>query len=414
MNWHRAQIDQVAPAKVSGLRFSTDEKVWNLTLDQIISNTGEVIEKKYLKVSEAGNSTYNFDEGNVLYSKLRPYLNKVICPDEPGIATTELVPLRPNPEILSRYFLAYYLRSSTFLSFANLVVAGAKMPRMIMSKFRNHEISIPSLSEQRRIVEILDQADAVRKQRAEGDTKTARILPTIFYKIFGDPAVNPKGWNLGKVDDVVLETQYGTSTRANTDEKGIPILRMNNIEYDGQLNLSKLKHIVLPSKGQIKYKLLAGDILFNRTNSKELVGKTGLWQGEMEAVAASYLIRARINTKIAYPEFIWAYMNCSFIKQMLQNKCRRAIGMANINAKELRGLPLIIPPKDIQLKFVNHFSIIHQMRIKQSLLGETIEQLFSTLLYQAFTGELTSSWRESHMNELLQEMETQSKVLGEN
>jgi type I restriction enzyme, S subunit len=71
--------------------------------------------------------------------------------------------------------------------------------------------------------------------------------------------------------------------------------------------------------------------LFNRTNSRELVGKTGIWDGQLErAVAASYLIRVRVNEQRVRPRFVWAWMNMPFFKRLLEGQCRHAIGMANI------------------------------------------------------------------------------------
>ena len=73
-------------------------------------------------------------------------------------------------------------------------------------------MQVPSVSEQRRIVEILDQADTLRKKRAEADAKASRILPALFYKMFGDPATNPKGWAVGTLDDVILNTVRDVNT----------------------------------------------------------------------------------------------------------------------------------------------------------------------------------------------------------
>jgi len=158
--------------------------------------------------------------------------------------------------------------------------------------------------------------------------------------------------------------------------------------------------------------LAKGDILFNRTNSRELVGKTGLWRGEMEAVPASYIIRIRVDRSIVLPEFIWAYMNCPFIKQLLLNKARRAIGMANINAKEVQSLPLILPDRDRQETFVEHIMLLERLRGQRNSTARAVDRLFETLLHRAFTGDLTAQWREAHMKELLEEMEQQAKALG--
>lgn len=102
--WKTAKIKDVAPEMPSKEQLSG--KIWLLNLDMIESNTGRIIEKVYEDVENAL-SVQSFDEGNVLFSKLRPYLNKVVIPDEPGMATTELVPLRPEPSKLHKVFLSH-------------------------------------------------------------------------------------------------------------------------------------------------------------------------------------------------------------------------------------------------------------------------------------------------------------------
>jgi type I restriction enzyme S subunit len=318
----------------------------------------------------------------------------------------------PDPRIAESKFIWYALRVRVPQLLARRV--GGAQPNISQKIIRDTRIPLAPLSEQRRIVEILDQADELRKKRAKADAKAARILPALFYKMFGDPATNPLGWKTGKLGVVILETQYGTSTRANTGGEGLPVIRMNNINLDGYLDLTDLKHVVLSGGDKKKCALADGDILFNRTNSRELVGKTGLWRGEMAAVPASYLIRVRVDRQRALPEFIWAYMNCPFIKQMLRNKARRAIGMANINARELRSLPLVLPGKDWQEVFAQHVARLERLRQQRMQNAQAINRLFYALLHRAFTGDLTAKWREAHMKELLAEMEAQAKALAVN
>ena len=271
---------------------------------------------------------------------------------------------------------------------------------------------VPPILEQWRIVKILDQADALRKKRSEADAKAERIRNALFVKMFGDPATNPKGWQKGHLSSVINETQYGTSARANTEGKGTVVVRMNNIDFLGHLDLQDLKHIVLDTQEVEKYRLEAGDLLFNRTNSRELVGKTSLWRGEIEAVPASYLIRVRVNRKLVFPEYIWAYMNTAFIKQVLFEKARRAIGMANINAQELRALPMVIPDFETQCAFTRLLSDVDCLVEARSRTKEKLDQLFQIVLHRAFSGELTAKWREAHMKEIMAEMKEQAKYLA--
>ena len=100
-----------------------DEEVWNLNLDQIEPHSGRVLARRMVSASELGPSTFAFDRGTVLYSKLRPYLNKVVVADDAGVATTELVPLRCDASRLDAHYLAHFLRGPEFLRFATNVVA---------------------------------------------------------------------------------------------------------------------------------------------------------------------------------------------------------------------------------------------------------------------------------------------------
>ncbi len=179
-----ATLKEVASAKSARLTFRPSDNIWQLNLDQIESQSGRILNKVMNFVSEAGSSTHFFDTGNVLYSKLRPYLNKVVCPDEPGIATTELVPLRPDPNRLDRQYLTYYLRSQRFVSWVSNEVAGAKMPRVTMKVFWDHAIPLPPLALQHRfaaIVKSIEHQKALhRAHLAELDALFASLQQRAF------------------------------------------------------------------------------------------------------------------------------------------------------------------------------------------------------------------------------------------
>ena len=179
---------------------ASDDEVWHLNLDQIEPHTGRVLSKRMVSVRELGPSTYTFDRGTVLYSKLRPYLNKVVVADADGVATTELVPLRCDASRLSAQYLVYFLRGPDFLRFATNVVAGAKMPRMVMSEFWGFPVPLPPLPEQRRIAAILDQADALRAKRREALVQLDSLTQSIFVEMFGGQ--QSQDWSIETIADV--------------------------------------------------------------------------------------------------------------------------------------------------------------------------------------------------------------------
>lgn len=156
-HWKTEKMNRVAPAvNYSGV---FDDTVWLLNLDMVESQTGRILDYLIVSKSEIGNSTCAFDTSNVLYSKLRPYLNKVVIPDRCGFATSELVPLQPVKEKINREYLAFMLRSDEFVNTISERVAGAKMPRVSMSDFRSFDVPIPPYELQMQFTDFVHQVD---------------------------------------------------------------------------------------------------------------------------------------------------------------------------------------------------------------------------------------------------------------
>lgn len=156
-HWKTEKMNRVAPAvNYSGV---FDDTVWLLNLDMVESQTGRILDYLIVSKSEIGNSTCAFDTSNVLYSKLRPYLNKVVIPDRCGFATSELVPLQPVKEKINREYLAFVLRSDEFVNTISEKVAGAKMPRVSMSDFRSFDVPIPPYELQMQFTDFVHQVD---------------------------------------------------------------------------------------------------------------------------------------------------------------------------------------------------------------------------------------------------------------
>jgi type I restriction enzyme S subunit len=247
-------------------------------------------------------------------------------------------------------------------------------------------IPLPDLAEQRRIAAILDKADAVRRKRQQALALTDELLRSTFLDMFGDPVTNPKGWEVVTIGDLVDDVKYGSSTKAGASGKW-PMLRMNNITSSGGWDFADLKYVDLVESELEKYTVRSGDLLFNRTNSKELVGKTAVYREDTPMAFAGYLIRARANSE-ADPEYISGYLNSAHGKTTLRGMCKSIIGMANINAKELQAIRLLKPPMELQHDFG---SVVRKVEERRSRLvkGITVaDELFNSVLQRAFRGEL--------------------------
>ncbi len=145
--------------------------------------------------------------------------------------------------------------------------------------------------------------------------------------------------------------QYGCSKRADVNPVGLPILRMSNLQPDGW-DLTELKYVELTDKERDLWRLEQGDILFNRTNSKELVGKCEVFKEPGEWVFASYLMRLTVDTEKASPEFVSAYLSSPGGRAQIERESRQIIGMTNINAEEIRTLRIPLPNPNVQAKLL--------------------------------------------------------------
>jgi type I restriction enzyme S subunit len=268
-------------------------------------------------------------------------------------------PARCLPEFLQFQFsvlaksgqLAEYTSHATISHLTGVKLAGLRIP-------------LPSLDEQRRIVDLLDRAAGIRRLRRQAQDTASELIPALFTKTFGDPATNPMGWPVVSFGTLMSGCDYGSSEKASGDSSGTPIIRMGNVTAAGYLDLRDIKYLNQPPQALSKFALQSGDLLFNRTNSKDLVGKMGLWDGRMNAVAASYFIRIRLDILQALPEYILAFFNSSHMKRRLFATARGAIGQANINMKELRAFSVPVPPITLQ----------HEFRMRTAEIGRILSQ----------------------------------------
>ncbi len=176
-----------------------------------------------------------------------------------------------------------------------------------------------------------------------------------FIELFGEQNKNPFNWEQGYIRDVLIEAKYGTSRPAVPNGK-YPYLRMGNITYEGTLDTTDLKRIDVPDNEIEKYMVHKDDVLFNRTNSKELVGKTCVFDLDTPMIIAGYIIRLRTNKKKVLPLYLSYVLNSKYGKQTLYDMCKSIVGQANINAQELQNIKILIPPLALQEQF-SHFVI---------------------------------------------------------
>ncbi len=258
---------------------------------------------------------------------------------------------------------------------------GGCIPFITLPILSNFLIPCPSVEKQNQIVGELDKLneliDLKRNQLKDLDA----LAQSLFYETFGEPFTNSKGWQIMSFGDLTSSINYGTSLPA-TDGGKYPYIRMNNLTDNGYLDLSNLKYIDIPDSELDKCLVKQGDILFNRTNSREKVGKTALFDRTEEMVIAGYIIRVRAKEDLLNPVFAVRYMNLPEMKEHLRKICRGAVNQANINSKEMASISFLVPPIKLQNQFAEKIEAIEeQKRLIESSIADLETLLASRMDY---------------------------------
>lgn len=245
-------------------------------------------------------------------------------------------------------------------------------------------VEIPEcpIETQRTIVANLDKVVQLIGLQREQAKKLDMLVKSRFIELFGVYPANPMGWETGTIRDIVTDVRYGSS-RPAVDGGKYPYLRMNNITYGGELDLSDTKCIDIPDNELEKCTVRRGDVLFNRTNSKELVGKTCVYDRDEMMVLAGFVIRVRVTDRVL-PGFLSAFLNTDFSKQMLLGMCKAAIGQANINAQEMQNIGLYLPPIELQQQFVRFKQQTDKSKLAVQKGLQELEILKKSLMQQYF------------------------------
>ena len=242
------------------------------------------------------------------------------------------------------------------------MINGATRQKLTQAAMRKMKIPLRSMKEQVYIVEQLNYINQIKTQRQRELKLLENLIRARFVEMFGDPVLNEKGWKIVTVGDIVTEVRYGTSKPAVEGGK-YPYLRMNNLTADGHLDLKDLKYIDISEDEIEKCVVRKGDVLFNRTNSIELVGKTAVFDLTEEMVIAGYIIRVRL-TKEMLPVVFSQYMNLEPLKVILRGMAKGAVNQANINAQELQSIKVYIPDMKLQNQFADFVQQIDKSKLQ--------------------------------------------------
>jgi len=307
--------------------------------------------------------------------------------------------LASRPPFLSK-FLYYYLTS------LNIKSHGYSRHFKYL-----REIKFPQIaeSEQSRIVELLEQADRLRQQRAEADQMADHILPVLFHKMFGDSGTNSKKWIKKTLGSAGALVRYGLGQPPQTSDSGLPLIRATNI-HRGLITSENMIYVKWEDVPESRNAFLKAD--------EVIVVRSGAYTGDIAQVTEAWEGSVAGYDLVVSPganftgEFLECYMLTATVQQNYFGNIKARAGQPHLNAEQVLNTPILLPPKTLQEKFSVFVKSLRNLRLQRNESALLLNKLFANMLHRAFTCELTAKWREAHMKELIAEMERQARLLN--
>ena len=411
-------VCELNPRLAADERLDNDAAVTFVPMSAVDETVGVISKPEVRTFVEVTKGYTNFRERDVLFAKVTPCMENgkaAIATDLEnglGFGSTEFHVLRPTEAVLPEYVFSFIRQQAFRDRAASAFVGTGGLQRVPPDFLTRVKLPLPTLPEQQRIVDVLRQADAVAKAKQSIGDQVDHLIRTAYWEYFGawytaDGLVDPV-----RIGNCVADSQYGVS-EAMEERGSHAVLRMNSITTSGWLDLSDLKYASLSKKDIESTDLQNGDLLFNRTNSKELVGKCAVWRPVAGAFSfASYLVRLRLKPKML-PEYLWATLNSAYGKYRLLNSAKQAVSMANVSPTDLGRITVPLPPPELQEKFAEFVRAVEKLRAQMLGKLEAFAELQAIVSQQALIGDMTTKWRTDHSAEIAEAARTRDALLRE-
>ena len=275
---------------------------------------------------------------------------------------------------------------------------------------RETYIPVPPISEQQRIADVLHRADGLRRLRREANQRARDLLPALFYEMFGDPFLNPKGWAEKTLDTCLAEIRYGTGSPPPYAERGRPFIRATEISK-GTIDTSGIKFISEESARDIaKCCVRAGNIILVRSGA--YTGDCAMIPVELDGAYAAYDLILTVDEEHVQPEVV-EFLLLSEYGQAQIRRVKIRSGQPHLNAQDTAELKFAIPPLELQCAYVEAYRAVKGILVPQFDKATEIHgELFESLLARAFMSELTAPWRSAHLDQLAKEAAERDQRLG--
>lgn len=313
--------------------------------------------------------------------------------DLPLCLNTSTIRFKALEGVSDLRFLRVWLNSNEFRSQITRLVTGTAQQNFGPSHLKATKITLPPISEQQRIAEVLDRAEALGAKRRAALTQLDTLTQAIFLDTFGDAGENPKGWPVRPVSDYVVEFEGGKSIEADSDENAVTRNRVLKVSAVTGMRFLAHESKPVPDTYEPPPQHFArpGDLLFSRANTTELVGAVAY----VNKTPPNVLLPDKLwrfvwrQPKIVEPLFVWALFQTPALRREIARRATGTSGsMKNISQEKVFGISTILPPVSLQRDFVRRFAAVETLKTVYLTSLAEMDALFASLQYRAFRGEL--------------------------
>jgi len=294
--------------------------------------------------------------------------------------------LRPGPSVDPRYF-AHFFRTTEYRRRVTRLAAGANINNLKQEHLDELLMPFPPVDEQRRIADVLDRVDELRTKRRAAQEKLEDLKRSGFFEMFGNPVRQTDGLPLKPLNDLLEDARSGFACGEDVPD-GVFQIRMNNVTSGGRLDFGKKRRVPANTREIDSYWLREGDVLFNATNSPELVGKTAVWRDEAEpAVFSNHFLRLRPLAGQANGTYVAMCLQIQFEMGRFRLMTNQWVNQATVPREALLSMRIKVPPIDQQNAYSDLVVRINRVQQWERVSTDEITSLFGALQHAAFAGE---------------------------
>jgi type I restriction enzyme S subunit len=396
-DWRWLRLGDVVQREAVAIQPSRNpHRLFNyLGLEQLDSGQWEEPEENKVFGSQVKSTCFEFQPVYVLYAKLRPYLNKVVVCSRRGVASTEFVPLVPQPSVLTPEFLAAYLRSPWFVNYASHSITGSRMPRVSMEAIGNVPIPQPPLAEQNRIIAkvevLMERVQEAKSLRITSHHDVSILIEAALAEVFPSKESQKGRPSIGELCEIRGGMQKSPKRTPKNNPR--PYLRVANVQQ-GYLALQDIAYFEVSDLELERYRLLPNDVLRIEGNgSPDLIRRTAIFRGEIDnCVHQNHVIRLRPNKSYILSEFLSAYLTSPTGRRIIDELSHTSSGLLNLSVGKIRSIP--VPPFSLseQDRVVSHLDSVQKqaaaLKRAQEDTDAELRRLEQAILDRAFRGEL--------------------------